>query len=608
MARWLRILIIELGAVFTAAIIAILENALTNEQHPKHALIWGLVAFLALTAVGQAVGRVLSARRDDQSAAEIHGIDATARSIDTTTKEILSLQSSAISESDELKDDRAIAKFPYVIRSSVKSLWKESPQEVRRVIRSVNEPASRPAAVLTEWGQSLPAWLADSGWSALAAAGELAQAYGVNTLASDLFLRSAPDSTRPQYWTARAAYITYVHEGAQAASDLLAAHNIDANSTDMFARIIFCLSNHENATCRTLIEEWDPQLPVDIFLSGTCQVQLIFGANGSQAGMTDDDWFRVVRLYRQLIAKLPQSAALRVGLASTLFNVAVMGISTDRHRDLNEALEQAITARDIARETFSSSVQAVEIACQAAYNDWQFRRTIQLGTTITGEATAEEERSDIVRTSVAHAAVLLGERDIADRLTLEIEDEYRKSILVAMSAEVDGHPLAHLWESSLRLSRHPHERYLALLGLARMGLLYSAQVEALSHELSKEAALINAVAEATAGNLSSAIQRLRSIQGGDLNIVTSLADAYVQAGDTPAAIDTLREGAGMLNEPRLRVDAARLLDASGDREAAVTELEQLVLDSAGNGLVQRDALGTLQGSGVFRSYPVLCDM
>jgi pyridoxal biosynthesis lyase PdxS len=75
-----------------------------------------------------------------------------------------------------------------------------------------------------------------------------------------------------------------------------------------------------------------------------------------------------------------------------------------------------------------------------------------------------------------------------------------------------------------------------------MGLLDPDQVEALSHELPKEAALINSVAEAATGNLASAIQRLRSIRDGDFNIITSLADAYVQAGDTPAAIDILREG------------------------------------------------------------------
>lgn len=584
--RWVRILIIELVVATLSAVIAILENVLTNEQHPKRAVIYGLVALVALSAVGQAVGRVLSARKDDQTAEEIRGID-------TTTRRILDLQSAAVSEADEREVDQAIAKFPYAIRASVKSLWENSPQEVRRVIQAVSEPASRPTAVLTEWEQGVPAWLADSGWPAIAAAGELAQAYGVNTLASDLFVKAAPDSTRPQYWIARASLIIYVHKDAQTATQLLATKDINLNSADIFARIVFCLVTHDHPTCRTLIEQWDPQQPIDIVLSGICQVHLIFDTGGSQDTIADQDWFRVVRIYRELIDKIPQSSSLRVGLASSLFNLAVKGISTDLHRDLTEALEQAVTARNIARETSSNSVQAVEVACQAAYNDWQFRRTIQLGTTITGEATVEEASSDIVRASVANAALLVGEQDIADRLILEIEDEYRKSILVAMSAEVGRNPLANLWESALLLARDSHERAQALLGLARMGLIDSDQVEKLSHESPKEAALINAVAEAATGNPASSIQRLRLIQNGDINTVTSLADAYIQAGDASAAVDALREGARMLNEPRLRIEAARLLDESGDREAAVAELEQLLVDSAGNSSVQRDSLGIL---------------
>jgi hypothetical protein len=160
--RWVHILIIELVVAAVSAVIAILENVLTNEQHPKHAVIYGLVALVALSAVGQAVGRVLSARKDDQTAEEIHGIDTTAR-------RILDLQSAAVSGADERETDQAIAKFPYAIRASVKSLWENSPQEVRRVIRAVSEPASRPTAVLTEWEQGVPGWLADSGWPAIAA-------------------------------------------------------------------------------------------------------------------------------------------------------------------------------------------------------------------------------------------------------------------------------------------------------------------------------------------------------------------------------------------------------------------------------------------------------
>src|ERR1700678_2079918 len=225
--RWVRILIIELVAAALSGVIAVLENVLTNEKHPEHAVIYGIVALLALSAAGQTVGRVLSARKDDQTAEEIRGID-------TTTRRILDLQSAAVSEADEREADQAIAKFPYAIRTSVKSLWENSPQEVRRVIQTVSEPASRPTAVLAEWEQSVPGWLADSGWSAIAAAGELAQAYDVNKLASDLLVKAAPDSTRPQYWIARAALILYLHEDTQAATQLLATKDINLNSADIF--------------------------------------------------------------------------------------------------------------------------------------------------------------------------------------------------------------------------------------------------------------------------------------------------------------------------------------------------------------------------------------
>jgi hypothetical protein len=107
--RGTRILIIELVVAALSAVIAILENVLTNEKHPKHAVIIGLAALLALSAAGQAVGRILSARKDDQAAEKLRGID-------TRTRKILELQSSAVSESDERQADQAIVKFPYAIR------------------------------------------------------------------------------------------------------------------------------------------------------------------------------------------------------------------------------------------------------------------------------------------------------------------------------------------------------------------------------------------------------------------------------------------------------------------------------------------------------------
>jgi hypothetical protein len=112
---------------------------LTNETHPERAVIIGLVALLLLTAVGQSIGRVLSARRDEQSAKEIHNID-------TNTRKILDIHADAVGDGDEREIDQAIAKFPYAVRASIKSLWADSHQEVRRVIQTVGEPASQPAS------------------------------------------------------------------------------------------------------------------------------------------------------------------------------------------------------------------------------------------------------------------------------------------------------------------------------------------------------------------------------------------------------------------------------------------------------------------------------
>lgn len=179
--RSTRIITIELVVAFAAAAIALLENVLTNEKHPEHAVVYGLVALVVLTAIGQAIGRILLARKDDRSAKEI-------RNIKTDTKEILEIQKATIQDADEREVDRILTKFPYALREFIKTQWKNSAEEVRQVIQAVSEPTSRPAAVLTEWEQSLPGWMASTNWHAVTVAAELAQAYGVNQLASELFL------------------------------------------------------------------------------------------------------------------------------------------------------------------------------------------------------------------------------------------------------------------------------------------------------------------------------------------------------------------------------------------------------------------------------------
>src|ERR1700735_916167 len=106
--RWLRwplFVVIEIFGVAVSAAAGLLENILTNEEHPEHAVVIGLVTVLVLTVVGQSVGRILSARRDEQSVKEIHGkLD----DVGASTQKVLDIHADAASEGDEREIDQAL--------------------------------------------------------------------------------------------------------------------------------------------------------------------------------------------------------------------------------------------------------------------------------------------------------------------------------------------------------------------------------------------------------------------------------------------------------------------------------------------------------------------
>jgi len=584
--KWLRSFAIVLLAGILASAIGLIENILTNEKHPRLALVYGLVSLVVISAILQVIDRIRAERQGVRSAADLHAIKS-------DTRELINIQRTSKSDTEEQEVDQLLTGLPYILRPLIKGQWNKSPQEVRRVVDSVSEQTIRPPIVVNEWEQRLPEWLANSGWRATVVAAELAHAYGANQLAVNLFLKAAPASTRPQYFIARASLLKKLRGQNQVAAEALEDGGINLQSPDLFSRIVFCLVAGDRESTQTFLDQWQPEEPIDVFLAGSIQIALILADVDEHSSPSGEQYNKAASVYRQLVTTLPSSSAVRVALASCLIGLVATSLSTDRHRDLDEALEQAIAGRDLARESRANSVQAVEVACQAAYSDMQFKRTIQIGTTVTGEASIEEASSDIVRTYVATAALSVGEKAVADRLILEIGDSFRKSILVAMSSEAAGNPSKDLWNAALQEARDANERAQALLGLARMGFAESAEIETLSHELPQQAALIQAVSAIASGKLTSAIQQLRTMQDTDLNAVTALATAYLQAGNAASAADALREGARVLNEPRLRVEAARLLSENDHHGDAVAELEALLVDSAGNVALRHDCLGIL---------------
>lgn len=588
--RWIRrthLLLIELGAAVIAAAIALLENVVTEEKHPARALLVGLISLIVISAVAQWIGRARRESRDVRTADDIHEIRS-------GTQELVESQRRLTYAEAERRADQLIAGFPYVLRPSIKRLWDASREEVGRVIEAIGGPETTPTLVVAEWQQSLPAWMTTAAWRSLVVAAELTNAYGADRLSGDLFLKAAPASPSPQYWAARAALVMYLHEQRQSAEEALEQFHVNGESANVFVRSVFFLVMNDRESARQLLAEWQPEELLDIFLAATIRISLVF-ANATSSGTspTAQDFQQAVGVYREAVSLLPSSVALRTGLAGALIGIVNVGVSVDRHHDLEEALEHAVAARDLARDCRVSSIKPVEFACQAAFLDMQLRRAIQMGTAETGEASIEEASSDTVRTLVATAALLIGDQAIVDRAILEIQDPFRKSLLVASSAEAAGRPSADLWRAALQSARDAYERAEALLGLARMGVVESSALDTIKDELPQQAALIEAISAAASGDVAGAIRQLRSMPSIDMTAIAALATAYLRTGNIGAAADALRQGADVFNQPRLRVDAARLLSENDRHDDAVVELEQLLIDAGGNAALRHDCLGIL---------------
>jgi tetratricopeptide (TPR) repeat protein len=585
--RWILVSVVELLSAAFAAAVGIVSNVLTNEEHPRRALIIAILVFVILSAILQIALRILDAKQATASTKAI-------KVIKDTTEQIRDHQLETDRERRERRLDETLALFPPIFRAWIKSQWDHEPAGIERVLSDLSDLETTPAVVMRQWQQHRPDWFNSLGWRARLIVGELAHAYNVPELSADLFLAAVEaGSTRAQYWTSRVALSMTTRGEAQRAAQLLQDRGIHSDSQDQFSRIVSSLVADDREATRRLLDAWVPEAPVDILLTGSIRVILIFADADPGTGPTPSQLSQAVSVYRGLIKEVPDSAAAPTSLAGLLISYVDSGASLSRHADLEEALRQALRGRDLCRAMRSSSVQAVELACQAAYLDMSATRVIEIGTAGTGEATIEEANSDIVRTLVASAALASSQFEISDRLIPEIEDSFHKPLLVAMSAEVKGNPSADLWRSALQQARNVRERGQALLGLARTGATELPGIEEVRSESPNEAAFIQAVSAAVSGDVDSAIRRLRALPGADFNAVAGLASAYLQVGNVVAATGVLREGARVLSEPRLRLEAGRLLWQFEKKGEAIAELEGLLVEAGSDASIRHDCLGLL---------------
>ena len=234
------------------------------------------------------------------------------------------------------------------------------PKRYARLLKQRGEPKSRPPLVLKEWQQILPDWLSNAGCDA---------AFGSGRAGEWLRRKSTRRAALPQ--GSSSVYPPHnigppeplssctfkVRQRAQ--STLLRTATSTLIAPNPWHGIVFCLVAGELESARTLLGRSDaPEEAIDVFLAGIIRIALILADVSENGGQPTRQHYRqTVRTYRELVTALPSSASLRVGLASSLIGLVTTGVSTNPHRDLDEALQQAILGRDLVAKAAETRSQ-----------------------------------------------------------------------------------------------------------------------------------------------------------------------------------------------------------------------------------------------------------
>lgn len=447
---WPAVLGTEVVSVALSTLAGILSNVLTNETHPKDSVIIGIVIFAISSAALQAV-RYKIAERQLQSS------DNRLSEIQENTRNILVRQEESSARLGEAEFDTEIAQFcPEILRPWVKVQWQSDRSGVELLMRALYDPTTSPLAVVSEWEAQQPEWFRDLSWQALLVGAELANSYNGTKLSSDLFVTAVrKGATRRHYWVARAASLRKLQGAETDARQILSEGDVNSSSPDEFARIVVAFVADDRLIIGDLLEAWTPEAPIDILLSASIHGALI----ASDPASPTPNFVRLAAVYRDTIKEIPFSASPKLALSGTLINFVNAGFSSNRHSDLQEALDLAIQARNICRRQKTSSVEAVNLACQAAHMDGQFSKVISIGTSVTGEATREESASDLVRFFVAASALIRGQTSITDDLIPLIKDAFRRAFLTAASADFSGNASPELWREALARATNTPDKF-----------------------------------------------------------------------------------------------------------------------------------------------------
>ena len=477
--------------------------------------------------------------------------------------------------SDRLRLDARLAMLPPALRLPAARAWEEAPAETARLVNAVTDPDCPPKLTVQQWEPPVPGWLRGAPPRVLTLAGEIAATYAALSAARELFLTAVrAGATRPSYWAARAAMLHDPDERDLARQELAAGGDPDS-SVEPLARALDLVLAEDWDGARERLSRWRPDDTTGwaLWWALRHRVAMLSRSGGRIDGpMLDETLAAADQALAGAGSLGPVPTGLAVRTAQFLVLRAQLGAADRPAGDLRRAQELAVRARDDRRAWRGDSAEAVEWVCAAAFAGGDYRRVVELGST-DGQATDEEAASPAVRRHVVAARAALGGRDAPDTDGM---DEYDKQSLLALHAMTGGQDPAPNWRAALASARDDSERVTALAGLARAGGTDLTGLEDIEAQFPDVAGHVRALADAAAGDYTSAIARLRGPATTSPTAAMTLADAYARAGRPDDAVATLQQAAERFSDPDLALAAVRLLFRTGTPAEARTAADALL--------------------------------
>ncbi|MFG1971572.1 tetratricopeptide repeat protein [Nonomuraea fuscirosea] len=476
--------------------------------------------------------------------------------------------------------------LPSTYRDQVVSTWRDYPEDTWRLVTALTASQPLPTEVAAEWASTRPEWLKAAAPPVQLLAGEFASAYGQARLMADLFAEAvANGAVRGEFWRARAALV-YDELGDKPERDCLLAELKSRQLLEPYARAVVLSFSGDRAAALQELEQWTAESG-DRVIRALTQVRIMMAAEEPYAPGNLDSALAATASG----SSVPMwSAAVAAVRAMLLAVRARLGRAGTWDRDLREATELLLWARDERRIVRVNSADTVAQLSRVLLAQQDYRRLIQVATYGDDGATrAEADHPEVVE-NLAVAALYIDDLDLARECMQRLSDQAARARVGALLAEAQGEDQSPFWLAAVAAAEDDDQLGQALYGLAQSGAIELPRLEELAARHPEAAEEIRAQAEAAAGRTDQALRNLRAKASTSLTAAHALSRVYGDTGRIDDQVATLTRAARTFGDNSLMLTAAEILIRADRRQEAANLLDDLLARTPSQGASRVRAL------------------